>query len=461
MSIAPGFIAEAPAYAVRVYLGQQPQMAVERRLVRQLQAVYPWYASRKRVNDGPHHYIELDGASCDVEVMLRHSHVFFVRRHVYQEMLDKQLKVLQDGKPPKEPPQSIVQCLTDCNGVIGDRLAYEEKRMTAAKERCSMPFRRELDTKLPLERCDTLAMMRCVEEDETAVAAERRAKAFLPADAVQAAYAQLANVVLKGEEGFRTELDKKELKLLNKLIPADYDKPGAVAKWRPCDVTSYFRFAAERATKSSPFTAYLWGHAFRRYATHAAYLQSASTYWPIHAGLTNDAAHPRMPLEDAEHVCHQQRMFSATRFRAQYLYTSADHSKQAWRVDAFQPLARIMPLMGLPAAEDLLAGVLVDAFWEQHGPAADSEGFDDAFVRSLKHFVREASTMRDDSTDMLLQRAVDATKVAVPPLTELEQKWAPEPLVEAAAPAADDDAGVVIMAEDGAEHVRVPGEVLQ
>lgn len=40
----------------------------------------------------------------------------------------------------------------------------------------------------------------------------------------------------------KMELDKKDIKLITRMIPNDYNKVGVLDKWRPVDVSAYYAF---------------------------------------------------------------------------------------------------------------------------------------------------------------------------------------------------------------------------
>uniref|UniRef100_A0A7S1PRK8 Uncharacterized protein n=1 Tax=Neobodo designis TaxID=312471 RepID=A0A7S1PRK8_NEODS len=460
--LAPGLFADASAMSVRVFLGQSPALKVDAMLTRQMQPVFAWYTSRPRANEQGSLFLNLDGASCDTEVLARYCHTFYVRRALHQDQLDRQLSVLESGKPAKEANAGVLQALDDVASAASDRCAYEERRMAAAKQRATVPFRRELDPSAPLESWDILPMMRCVAEDETAVDVEGRARAFLPVAHVDEGLRNAQRLLL-GKDPL--PLDKKDVKSLARQTPGDYEKVGTVAKLRPIDVTSRARFTGEKAAAvvtDDPFTQQLWGHVFRRYATHPQFLQHISAYWPVASGMVSKAPVAAMPADLADAACRQQLLFPGHGMRLQHMYSSPQFAKQVWRTDKYVPMPRLLPLLGHTCAEDLLAGLLVDGWWAANVDAlgADANPLDDGVVRAVRAFVTEHSRLHGDNLDVLLARAVDAAKTAIPPLTEEEASWKPK---EMEAVRSDDDAVARLDDSDegsSAEAVALPNETL-
>ncbi|KAF8286115.1 hypothetical protein BCY84_01116 [Trypanosoma cruzi cruzi] len=418
MSICPGLCGELAVTPFRVFLGTLPTLALEERFLRQLQPVYAWYSTRKRVKEQANEFIEIDLASCDLELLLRYSHVYYVRRQLFEEAIDKQLTLLDTGKAPKMTDPALLQCLHACNTDIGERLQYEVGQLQVAKKAACVPCRRELDPNAPLEVYDYTCMMRLVEEDVCGVEdAEMKGRAYLPRNLVESKVKYLTEKLLGSDA--KGTLEKKEIKLFNRMIPPDYNKVGSVEKLRPCDVTAFFRFYGERINKAGTenhFKRSLWGHVYRKFATHPSFLRGISMYWARHSGLDTSSNATIMPEEIAAAVCKQQTLFSAIRFRSQYMYASPDLARQLWRRDVVIPLMRLFPLMGAPAAEDLAASVLVDAFWARLSVGEEENLLNDSIIRSVRQFVDEMSNMYEAGTEATLKRVEEGCKLAVPQL---------------------------------------------
>ncbi|KEG14891.1 hypothetical protein DQ04_00271250 [Trypanosoma grayi] len=419
MAICPGLCGELAATPFRVFLGTLPALAVEERFLRQLQPVYAWYSTRKRVKEQANEFIEIDLASCDLELLLRYSHVYYVRRQLFDEAIDKQLTLLDTGKAPKMAEPALLQCLLGCNVAITERLQHEVQQLQAAKKAACVAGRRELDPNAPLEVYDYACMMRLVEEDVGGVEdAEMKARAYLPRDLVEAKMKHLTQQLMGSDA--KVALEKKELKLFNRMIPPDYTKVGCVEKLRPSDVTSYFRFYGEHINKVNPenyFKRALWGHVYRKFATNSSFLRGASMYWARHSGLSPSAHATSMPQEVAVAVCKQQALFSAIKFRSQYVYTSPELARQLWRTDVVIPLLRLFPLIGARAAEDLAAGIVVDAFWASLPLGEDENLLHDTIIRSVRQFVDEIGNTYEVNVDGVLKRVEEGCRVAVPQLT--------------------------------------------
>jgi hypothetical protein len=440
MAIFPGLCGELATTNYRVFLGTLPTLAVEERFLRQVQAVFSWYASRKHVKEQASEFLEIDLASCDPELLLRYTHVYYARRQIYDELVDRQLTLIETGKAAKVADTALLNGLAEVNAAITPRLHYELRMLQQAKKGCRVPHRRELSPDAPLEAHDYLCMMRIVEEDTCAVPdAEMQARAYLPRDLLEAKAKELAGILFTGASPSSADshafapakkggaggaaLDKRDQKLLQRMIPGDYSKVGSVEKLRPVDVTTLYRFFGERLCGQPAdkfFTRSLWAHVFRKVATHPAYLQGASLYWARHSGLDRHAAASTMPADLAAAVCTQQGLFPALKFRSQYLYTSPDMARQQWRADHVVPLLRLFPLLGAPAAEDLAAQMVVEGEWAKLGIAPDANILQDAVLRSLRDMVGQMSSLYETNLDAVLKRVEDGAKVTCPPLSEKE-----------------------------------------
>lgn len=440
MSIFPGLCGELAATNYRVFLGTLPTLAIEERFLRQVQAVFPWYASRKRVKEQANEFLEIDLASCDPELLLRYTHVYYARRQIYDELVDRQLTLMETGKAARVADTALLNCLAEVNAAVTPRLHYELHALQQAKKGCRVPQRRELNPDAPLEAHDYLCMMRVVEEDAYGVPdAEMQARAYLPRDLLEAKAKELAGLFFAGtsQSGSsssitsagaalakkRAALDKKDQKLLQRMIPSDYTKVGSVEKLRPVDVTTLYRFTGERLCGQPAdkfFARCLWAHVFRKVATHPAYLQRASLYWARHSGLDRQSASSTMPAELAAAVCAQQTLFPALKFRSQYLYTSPDMARQQWRADHVVPLLRLFPLLGAPAAEDLAAQMVVEGEWAKLGLAPDANLLQDAVLRNVKDMVESMASLYESNVDAVLKRVEEGAKTVCPPLSEQE-----------------------------------------
>ena len=437
MSLFPGLCGDAPAAASRVFMGVLPNLITERRLVRQLQPVFPWFQSRRRVKEFAQEFIELDLASVDSETMLRYCHIFYVRRVVHNDSFTKQLAMLESGKSPKQAEAPLLACLAELNSRIVPRLEEELTLLSTTKKtskfvKALLPARkesieaalaagtaplvfRELEPGAPLEPCDYLAMMRVCEEAAGGIEDnESKCKTFLPATHMYGGLRKLA-VGLVGSDDVKPDLDKRELKLLSRMTLPDYSKIGCVEKYRPCDVTALYRFYGERIVKSGDiFTRCLWGHVFRKFSTHPSFLVSMSKNWVTSAGIATQTTMPHLPIEHATAAWTQQQQFPALKFRAQYMYTSADHARQAWKTDHFIPLMRLFPLTGQFITEDLAANILVEGYWSKLHLAPSDNVHDESFWRGVREFVKEMGTLRESNMDGLLVRLVEAFPRAVP-----------------------------------------------
>ncbi|KAG5472510.1 hypothetical protein LSCM1_03911 [Leishmania martiniquensis] len=427
MSMFPGLCGDVAATHYRLFLGTLPNLAIEERFVRQVQPVFPWYASRKRVKEQASEFLEIDLASCDPELLLRYTHVYYARRQLYDELVDRQLTLIETGKAAKVADSALLSCLAEVNVAITPRLQYELHLLQQAKRACRVPGRRELNPEAALEAHDYLCMMRVVEEDAAGVAdAEMQARPYLPREVLEAKVLELASMLFGsclGRTGAGAALERKEKKLLQRMIPADYSKVGTVEKLRPIDVTALYRFTGERVCGQPAdklFGRALWGHIFRKVGSNPLYLQRASLYWARHSGLDPQAAASTMPADLAAAVCAQQALFPALKYRCQYMYTSPDMARQQWRTDHVVPLLRLFPLLGAPAAEDLAAQLVVEGEWAKLGINADTNLLQDTVLRQLKSMVEQMSALYESNVDAVLKRMTDGAKVLYPPLSEQE-----------------------------------------
>nr|CCC48572.1 conserved hypothetical protein [Trypanosoma vivax Y486] len=422
MPLCPGLCGEMAALPYRVFLGTLPVPAVEERFLRQLQPVFAWYTTRKRVREQANEFVEIDLASCDLELLLRYTHVYYVRRQLFDEAIERQISLLDSGKSPQMADAGLLQCLTVCNSFITDRLQHEARILERAKRAAVVPGRRELNPTSALSAYDFPCMMRLVEEDTAGVAdAEMKARSYLPRQLIDSKLRHLTEQLLGSDA--KPALEKREMKLLNRILLPDYTRVGCVEKLRPFDVTSYFRFYGERIANlksDNYFKRALWGHAYRKFATSPSFLRGISLYWARYSGLDACSESSLMPIELATAVCQHQVLFPATRFRSQYVYTSSENARQLWRTDVVIPLVRLFPLMGARAAEDLAAGVLMDAFWARL-PLDEGENLlQDSFLRSVRQFVDQMGHMYEVNLEDVLKHLEEGCKVAIPPLTEAE-----------------------------------------
>ncbi|AIO00507.1 hypothetical protein LPMP_302840 [Leishmania panamensis] len=428
MSVFPGLCGDVARTNYRIFLGTLPNLAVEERFLRQVQPVFPWYASRKHVKEQASEFLEIDLASCDPELLLRYTHVYYARRQLHDELISRQLTLLETGKAAKVADSALFTCLAEMNTVITPRLQYELHLMEQAKKACRIPQRRELNPDAALEAYDYLCMMRVVEEDAGGVPdAEMQARAYLPRKALEAKAKELAALFFGGSTCAKKDsvgaLDKKEQKLLQRMIPADYSRVGAVEKLRPVDVTALYRFTGERVCglpADKLFARALWGHVFRKVGSHPLYLQRVSLYWARHSGLDPQSDTSAMPADLARAVCVQQTLFPALKYRAQFLYTSPDMLRQKWRSDHIVPLLRFFPLLGAPAAEDLAAQLVVEGEWAKLGIEADTNLLQDTVLQQLKGMVEQVSALYESNPDAVLKRVEDGAKVLCPSLSERE-----------------------------------------
>lgn len=320
-NIAPGLIGDtvSPA-AFRVFLGSPPLLAVERRLLRHMHVtVGSWFVTRRRIREQANEYIELNGSEPDTDAMLRHCHIFFVRRQLFNEVLEKQIAFLEAGKPPREADPDVLACLGEISNSLTPRLNYERRRLEAAKRACAdTPHRRELQAAEPLDKWDTLCMMRCLEQDMfpnqgAGGDSEGQARAFLPLPAVQEAAERLARHIVRvgaslsvdgsvlpppaaaGSSSSNWFSPKDEKFGAKSFVLGDYNKVGLQAqRLRPSDATALLRFSGERMLtshlqaaaemKRDPngflFRRALWGNVFRRFATNPAFLaHNVAQYW--------------------------------------------------------------------------------------------------------------------------------------------------------------------------------------
>lgn len=410
----PGLCGDIAPVALRVFLGTQPVLAMEQRLLRQMQVVYPWLASRKRVKESGNEFIEVDLASIDAELLLRYSHVFFLRRQVHDEMIEKQLALLESGKPPKAAELSVTQGLNDIHRSVSKRVLHEVSQLAAKKPQCNVAGRRELDPQAPFQSFDLLTMMRVAEQDASPEIedVERQCRAFLPVDRVHEGAAALAREVFAENER-KPQLDKKDLKLWGRHHTPDYGKVGSVQKYRPQEVAAYYRFFGERIVATpSAFRRSLWGNIFRKIAMTPSHLTSISRYWALHSGLDTqqeggDCTPANLPVDLAIAACRAEGMFPGLSFRNLFMYSSVDVARQQWRLETFTPLMRLFPLLGQQASDEALAFILVEDFWASITATDGASGLtiSDAVVRAAKQFVEDCSGLYDSNVDGLLVKA--------------------------------------------------------
>ena len=170
-----------------------------------------------------------------------------------------------------------------------------------------------------------------------------------------------------------------------------------------------------------------------------------SKNWVIAAGLSQQSTTPHLPIDLATAAWAQQQQNPGLKFRAQYMYTSSDHARQAWKTDYFVPSMRLFPIMGQVVTEDLAASILVDGYWAKLHLTPSDSVHDESFWRGVRAFVKEMTTLRDSNMDGLLVRLVEAFPRAIP--LEAEKKAdAPEAKTETANEASQQDATVAAQA---------------
>lgn len=415
----PGLCGDAAAAPLRVFLGTQPVLAVEQRLLRQIQPVFPWFTSRKRVKEQANDFLEIDLAAIDGELMLRYPHVFYVRRQVFDESVEKQLALLEGGKAPKMADQAVMDCLTGIHVSVAKQIHTEIDKLREIKKLCTVAGRRELDPTAPLHYHDLLCMMRVAEEDAVTIPdVESRCKSFLTSERIHGCAVALAKEFFGSETKY--ELDKKDQRLWSRMFPSDYSKVGCVEKYRPTDVAGYYRFFGERACKQSDaFRRGLWGNIFRKFATHPHYLCSVSQYWSVESGLDTKPNDVTLPMDLAKAAATQASLFPAMKFRTMYFYTSPEIAKTAWRLEAFVPHMKLFPLMGHTISEETLAWLLVEDFWRGLGISDDGSVTNDAVIRAVKQFVSDVSSLREANAELLLTKVSDCAPKVIP-VTESE-----------------------------------------
>lgn len=296
MSFVPGLCSEMPITLCRLFLGTLPSKAVEQRLLADSLSVHYWFTSRKRVKEHANEFLELDLASCDSELMLRYCSIPFIRRHIFHELVDRQLSLMETGKAISMPDSRLMGCLEECMTIASSRLAIEIEQLQQSAS--SSLVDGELDTSSPtvtsrrsrstgkhnqpVEPFDLLYLMRICErspfvmnsfssptDNEKEVwkgeDAEMQARAFLCKSRVEKSFFQLvpffssdnflAAVQRDREKAIAQPntscspvlpLEKKEHKLFLRQYPKDALRVGGTEKMRPSDVTAYYRFMGER-----------------------------------------------------------------------------------------------------------------------------------------------------------------------------------------------------------------------
>lgn len=403
----PGLCGDAAVASFRLFLGVQPALSVEQRLLKNVQAVYPWFASRKRAKEGANEFLDIDLASADSELLLRYSHTFFVRQQIHDELIEKQLRLLETGKQPKSADVAVSQCLGEIYHATSKAMHLAIGELGSIKAQCLVAGRRELQPEAPLQHHDILCMMRVQEElaDPDVPDAESKAKSFLPCERVHEGAAALVRSFF-GDDA-KTQPDKK---LFNRMSSTSYKKVGSIDTYRPFDAIAYYRFTGERLCKSNDaFQRALWGNLFRRIASNPAYITSVSRYWALHSGLDTKPAEAQLSKPLAEAAAKVGSLSPVMTFRTLYFYSSAEVARQLWRVDPFVPLMRLFPLMGHTISEEVLAYLLVEDFWKQSVDPSQMPT-EEHTMRSIKSFVEEATAQHDSALDKLLARVVIASE---------------------------------------------------
>lgn len=407
-SIFPGLCADFPVTPFRLFMGTLPAKKIEHQFQTQFQPVYAWLSSRKRVKEQASEYLELDLASCDTELLLRYCEIPFIRRFVFSELVDKQLTLVETGKAAPLPDSGLLQCIEDCMKLLSPRVDAEIQQLqTLVSSKAAgqtEPGNRNVEPYDLLHLIYKAEINLCSGIPD----AEMQARAFLCRQHVEECLSTLFKDLGSAESGTPTPMivprvDKKEQKLLQRQIPPDTTRIGSVAKWRPSDVTTYYRFMGQKvAAGRSFFTQALYGHTFRKIATNPLYLQQLSLNWARYTGLDPAAEPLVMSDELSKAVCAQQLLFPALKLKAQYLYTSPDVARRQWRTDrTLIPLFRLFPLLGKPAAEDLAAQLVVEAIWKRVPQLEEGSPANQNVLRELKRQVEAQSALHDKQSEEL------------------------------------------------------------
>eukprot|EP00796_Vickermania_ingenoplastis_P006019 gene6019-4323_t len=420
MAIFPGLCAEIPAAPFRLFLGGTKN--VEAQLVRQLRPVHAWFSTRRRVREHANEFVELDLGACDAELVLRYCAIPFVRRFVHNELIDRQLTLIETGKAAPLPEPGLMSALEDCMTAIAPCLDGEIKQLQRVNTQLASS---SPESKVAVESYDLLYLMRAVEvgmETDATRDAEMRARSFLSKTLVEESVEGLVKLFF-GDRS-KLQLDKRDQKLLQRQCPMESPRLGSVEKMRPADMTALFRFIGERAFRSatsgdatqttSYFSQALMGNVFRKMATHASYLQGISMYWARHHGVQPDAPLSSMPPELAQLVCKQQCLFPALKLKAQYLYTSPDIARRKWRTDSTIPVMRLFSLLGKQAAEDLAAQLVVEALWHKMRIPLDTRPDQEFVLKELRERIRDAGVTFDQSPDSLHQLLLEGAQALCP-----------------------------------------------
>lgn len=406
---------EQPAAPLRVLMGSISQKKIENRLLSSMLPVHAWFTSRKRVKEQANELLEIDLSSCDAELMLRYANIPFVRRYVFNELIDKQLTLLEVGKPPSLPDPGLLAVLEDGVKRIAGHVQKELQHLSSS---CSRSPSSESPSHSPVAPHDLLFLMREAETQHTqsiVPQAEMQARSYLPSTKVKRSLDSLSKVFFGDAVA---ELDRKEVKLIHRHIPPDTIRVGSVEKMRPADITSLFRFYGERLqkatkTKSSFFCQCLVGHLYGKFACHPVYLQQASMYWAAESGLVQSSS--AMPSNLAHAVCEQQQMFPALKLKSQFLYASPDIARQLWRTEHFIPLQRLYPLMGSRMVENLAAQLVTEGIWRGGQLQDKGTPLEDHFLQHLREQVVLCSDAFENHPDVIEKRIQEGFASLFPP----------------------------------------------
>lgn len=390
MSFLPGVCTSSAAVPYRLFLGTLPSKKIENALLNQFVPVHGWFSSRKRVKEHANEFFELDLSSCDAELILRYCDIPFIRQHVFQELVERQLTLLETSKKPISLPEAgFAECLEEVMSTASQHVSAELAELLSVQKSCSSSIIPQATGKVV--DSDLLYLMNTAATASTTCSVphgthiEMQARPFLCKNMVMESVIQLAKAF--HEEGLPFgatssssgppkapfALEKRENTLLNRQIPADVVRTGAVEKLRPVDVSALYRFYGERLMQGkdnkgpSYFHQALVGNIFERFATNPVYLSSISMYWARYVGLDSDSSLSTLPDDISRASCGMQLAFPALKLRALHLYTSPDIARRSWRSQeaGLIPLFRLFPLFGRYAAENMAAFLVAESMWKK------------------------------------------------------------------------------------------------
>ena len=438
-------------------------------MIRNLQSLYPWIASRRKVREENREYYELElGASCDAEIVLRWSQTYYARRKLFDHLMEysndyvKQ-RIAKEGNLLDSSFLPILKTIRD--ELDKERLPYERRRMLHALRTAQVPMRRELNAShAELTNHHMLIARRYVEEDTLknrfgliGVNLEQKIKTYFRRDQVQNTLKRYMNMLLP-EEG--AECTVREEKTLEKIVTPEYQRFGYIPQYRPLDIQFLFKHrvlnfmrcteivtprvgekSLEKSSESLPdvaacdqvsvstlndrYRAYVYGNVFAKIALHPGrLLRDASPWYDSFDTGNNNVARADLRDPDLSTLCIAAEAMTNIlpgSLLVPYLCLASPAQSVSWMTDAFAvPLPRVLPFIGNALALDLFSRLNVEGAWRKLRISPESDLEDPDALQKIRALILSLNTVNAASASA---SAVENVKELYGSLSAEEKNW--------------------------------------